>query len=91
MVPPHHADMLYSKNHRNGSKMIHQTTEESLYTYNTFKIKFANGLSKQFLSTCVVKQWDVLSPILFNLFIDDLVKNLNSFSFLSYFNQWIFN
>ena len=50
----------------------------SMYTDNICKIKFANGLSKQFPSTCGVKQGDVLSPILFNLFIDDLVKNLNS-------------
>ena len=50
----------------------------SMYTRNSFKIKFANGLSKQFLSSCGVKHGDVLSQILFNLLIDDLVRKLNA-------------
>ena len=52
----------------------------SMYTINTLRIKFANGLRKTNPSIRGVKQGDVLSPKLFNLFIDDLVKNLNSFS-----------
>ena len=41
------------------------------------RIKFKNGLSKRFTSKCGVKQGDVISPILFNLYINELVANLN--------------
>ena len=71
-------DGLFYKILLNGINGIVYNIIRSMYTDNICKIKFANGLSKQFPSTCGVKQGDVLSPILFNLFIDDLVKNLNS-------------
>ena len=48
-------------------------------TCNIIRSMLQNGLSTQYLSSCGVKQGDVLSPILFYLFIDDLVKKLNSF------------
>ena len=48
----------------------------SMYTDTTCKIKFSNGLSNPFLSERGVKQGDVLSPLLFNFFINNIVDAL---------------
>ena len=48
----------------------------SMYQDTKRRIKFSNGVSNEFSSTCGVKRRDVSSPLLFNLFIDDLVKKL---------------
>ena len=40
----------------------------------------SNGLSKYFTSSCGVKQGDVLSPTLFNLFINGLINDLDNSS-----------
>lgn len=48
-----------------------------MYQNTTCRIKFSNGVSEKFTSNCGVKQGDVLSPTLFNLFINGLNDELN--------------
>ena len=49
----------------------------SVYQDTKCRIKFSNGVGNEFFLTCGVKQGDVLRPLLFNFFTDDLVKKLN--------------
>ena len=49
-----------------------------MYEDTLCRIKFQHGLSDEFLSTCGVKQGDVLSPTLFNIYINGNVNNLNN-------------
>ena len=47
-----------------------------MYHETKCRIKFQNGISHTFTSTCEEKQGDVLSPLCFNLYIDNLVNDL---------------
>ena len=47
-----------------------------MYQDTRCRIKFSNEFGSEFSSHCGVKQGDVLIPLLFSLFIDDLVTNL---------------
>ena len=49
----------------------------SVYQETRCRIKFSNGVGNEFFLTCGVKQGDMLRPLLFNFFTDDLVKKLN--------------
>jgi hypothetical protein len=48
-----------------------------MYTDTICRITFSNGLSAPLSSERGVKQGDVLTPLLFNNFINNLVDDLN--------------
>ena len=48
-----------------------------MYQNPSCRIKFKQGLSRNFISKRGVKQGDVLSAVLFNLYINDLISTLN--------------
>ena len=49
---------------------------KSMYTSTTAKVKLANGVSDVFSPNMGIKQGDCLSPLLFNLFINDISDHL---------------
>lgn len=48
-----------------------------MYADTKSRIKFSDGVSKPFLSKRGVKQGDVLRPMLFNIFINNIVGKLD--------------
>jgi hypothetical protein len=50
----------------------------SMYEITKNKIKFVDGLSKEFTSECVVKQGDISNPSIFNIFMNGIVEELKS-------------
>ena len=51
---------------------------KSMYTKTRSSVKVNDDLSNWFETECGVRQGDVLSPTLFNIFINDLSTELNS-------------
>ena len=47
-----------------------------MYENTRYRIKFSDGLSEPFPSKRGVKQGDVLSPTLFNIFINNIVNEI---------------
>ena len=43
-----------------------------MYSETKSCVKLANGLTEMFITSTGIKQGDILSPILFNTFIDDV-------------------
>ena len=68
--------LFYKLLNNNVPKQIFNVIE-SMYTNTSYKIKFKDGLSSIFPSERGVKQGDVLSPLLFNFFVNNIVDTLN--------------
>ena len=59
-----------SEAHHQGMSLMYHETK--------CRIKFQNVISHDFISICGVKKIDVLSPTLFNLYINNLVNKGNN-------------
>lgn len=51
---------------------------KSMYTDNTARIRIHGHLSKEFRTSCGVRQGDCLSPTLFALYLNDLAEHIKS-------------
>jgi hypothetical protein len=68
---------------RNGIGGLFYKIIKSMYLTACSCVKDKNGLSKSFPIGRGVKQGDVLSPLIFNMYLNDLIPDLNSDSVLT--------
>jgi hypothetical protein len=74
-----HLKLLYKLRQTNIGTFLYNTIKDMyLSQNNNLQVKVANKLSEKFSSNKGVKQGDVLSPILFNFFINEINKYLIS-------------
>ena len=64
---------------------------QAWYAPQTFIVQWGNCLSSSFTVTNGVRQGDILSPYLFNVFIDDLSQVLRNTLYGCYVNKQCFN
>ena len=61
------------------------------YSNQTFNVRWGNTMSQSFTASNGVRQGGIMSPILFNTYMDDLSTTLNNSGYGCYFNGTLYN